>query len=129
MIPTTIKSLPDQAFFSCYSLAAMSIPDNVTTIGSAAFAYCYGLATVAIGKAVTSIGNRAFASCTSLAAIVVDPLNPAYASRDGVLFDRNRFGFNVTGTAGIPIVVEASTNLAGGGWTSLRSCTLTNGSI
>jgi len=41
----------------------------------------------------------------------------------------NRFGFNIVGTAGIPIVVEASTNLAGAPWTVLQSCTLTNGLI
>lgn len=40
----------------------------------------------------------------------------------------NRFGFTVTGTASIPIVIDASTSL-GGPWTSLQSCNLTNGSI
>ena len=41
----------------------------------------------------------------------------------------NRFGFTLTGTADIPIVVEATTNVAGGPWTSLLNGTLTNGSI
>jgi hypothetical protein len=41
----------------------------------------------------------------------------------------NRFGFNITGTTNIPIVVEACTNLASASWTSLQTCTLTNGSI
>jgi hypothetical protein len=41
----------------------------------------------------------------------------------------NRFGFGITGEANIPIVVEATTNLAGGSWVPLQTCTLTNGSI
>jgi hypothetical protein len=45
----------------------------------------------------------------------------------GVLSDQ--FGFTITGTPNIPIVVEASTNLKGASWTPLRSCSLTNGSI
>jgi len=41
----------------------------------------------------------------------------------------NQFGFTITGTANIPIVVEASTDLASASWTSLQTCTLTNGLI
>ena len=39
----------------------------------------------------------------------------------------NQFGFNITGTSNIPIVVEACTNLASPVWTALQSLTLTNG--
>ena len=38
----------------------------------------------------------------------------------------NRFGFNITGTPNIPIVLEAAADL-GGAWTVLRSLNLTNG--
>ena len=41
----------------------------------------------------------------------------------------NRFGFNITGTANIPLVVEASTNSANPVWVPLQTCALTNGSI
>jgi hypothetical protein len=41
----------------------------------------------------------------------------------------NQFGFTITGTANIPIVVEGCTNLANARWTALQGCTLTNGSI
>jgi hypothetical protein len=41
----------------------------------------------------------------------------------------NPFGFTITGTTNIPIVVEASTNLRNGAWSPLQTCTLTNGSI
>jgi hypothetical protein len=39
------------------------------------------------------------------------------------------FGFNITGTTNIPIVLEACTNLANPAWISVQSCTLTNGSL
>jgi hypothetical protein len=41
----------------------------------------------------------------------------------------NRFGFSITGTTGIPIVLEACTNLPSPVWESLQSGTLTNGSV
>jgi hypothetical protein len=41
----------------------------------------------------------------------------------------NRFGFNITGTANIPIAVSACTDSANPFWTALQTCTLTNGSI
>jgi hypothetical protein len=41
----------------------------------------------------------------------------------------NGFGFNIAGTADIPLVIEASTDLASRSWVTLQSCTLTNGSI
>ena len=39
----------------------------------------------------------------------------------------NSFGFNITGTTNVPIVVEACTNLANAMWTPLLTLTLTNG--
>jgi hypothetical protein len=39
------------------------------------------------------------------------------------------FGFNINGTANIPLVIEASPDHLAGPWVSLQSCTLTNGSI
>jgi len=41
----------------------------------------------------------------------------------------NQFGFNITGTNNIPVVVEVSANLANPLWTPLQNLTLTNGSF
>jgi hypothetical protein len=54
-----------------------------------------------------------------------DALIQAAAANFGV--QNNQFGFNITGTANLPIVVEACTNLANPAWTPLQSLTLTNG--
>jgi len=56
--------------------------------------------------------------------------NPQAQTHDSSFGVRsNRFGFNIAGTAGIPLVVETTTNLSGAGWTIVQNCTLTNGSI
>ena len=41
----------------------------------------------------------------------------------------NGFGFAITGTPNIPILVEACTSLPSASWISLKTCTLTNGSV
>ena len=41
----------------------------------------------------------------------------------------SRFGFYIAGPSSVPITVRASTNLASTTWTTVQSCTLTNGSI
>jgi hypothetical protein len=45
--------------------------------------------------------------------------NPHVANDPDLGVKTNGFGFNIIGTAGIPLVVEASANLDGGGWTVL----------
>lgn len=60
-------------------------------------------------------------------AVLWNPQPQTHDSSFGVR--TNRFGFNITGTAGIPLVVETTTNLSGGVWTIVQNCTLTNSSI
>jgi hypothetical protein len=56
--------------------------------------------------------------------------NPQIQASDASFGVRpNSFGFNITGTADIPLVIEASTNFAAGLWVPLQSCTLTNGLV
>ncbi len=66
------------------------IPNSITNIGSSAFSSCTGLTNVTIGAGVTTIGSQALSYCTSLTAIMVDPLNSAYSSADGLLFNKNQ---------------------------------------
>ena len=53
-----------------------------------------------------------------------NPLIQATGSSFGV--QTNHFGFNITGTSYIPIVVEACTNLANPTWTPLQRLWLTS---
>jgi hypothetical protein len=59
--------------------------------------------------------------------VLWNPLIQPGASGFGV--KTNHFGFYITGTRNIPIVIEASTNLAGSVWTPLQTLRLTNGSV
>jgi len=57
----------------------------------------------------------------------VDPLIQVAGGTFGVR--NNQFGFNITGSANIPVVVQACTNLAVPLWVPLQAVTLTNGSF
>jgi hypothetical protein len=89
-LPATVTSVGPAAFMSCSGLTGLTLSTNLSSIGDQAFMSCAGLTSVTIPKLVTSIGIQAFAECTSLLSIAVDPLNPAYSSMSGVLFDKNQ---------------------------------------
>jgi BspA type Leucine rich repeat region (6 copies) len=66
----------------------------------------------------------------SLGGLPVVLWNPTIQTRDARFgVGSNQFGFTITGTSNIPVVVEACTNLAGATWTPLFTGTLTNGSL
>jgi len=89
-LPNNVKSIGEFAFDGCPLNGHFIIPDSVTHIGKEAFAASRNLTSITIPKRVTSIGDRAFGSCINLTAITVDPLNPVYSSRDGILFNKNQ---------------------------------------
>ena len=66
IIPDSVTSIGNKAFYYCKSLTSVTIPDSVTTIGEAAFAGCDSLTSVTIPDSVTTIGDRAFYNCSSL---------------------------------------------------------------
>ena len=65
------------------------IPNSVTSIGDYAFYGCSNLTSVTIGNRVNWIGYDAFVACSSLAAFTVDGNNPAYGTEAGVLFNKD----------------------------------------
>ncbi|MDR0574496.1 MAG: leucine-rich repeat domain-containing protein [Tannerella sp.] len=85
-----VTGIGDRAFQDCYSLASVTVSGSVTRIGDEAFIQCGKLTSVTIPEGVTSIGNNAFYYCITLAAIDVDENNAAYASENGVLFNKTK---------------------------------------
>jgi hypothetical protein len=71
-------------------IATLVISEGVTSIGEYAFSDCSGLTSVTIPNSATSIGERAFYDCSGLTAIDVSTDNVAYASEDGVLFNKTK---------------------------------------
>ena len=71
VIPSSVTSIGDWAFYGCNSLSEIVIPSSVTSIGECAFVACCSLSEIVIPSSVTSIGNGAFSSCRSLSEIVI----------------------------------------------------------
>ena len=65
-----------------------TIPDGVVRFGRAAVRDCTALTSVIVPASTTNLGSGAFAVCRSLTSIVVAADNPAYSTRNGVLFDK-----------------------------------------
>lgn len=84
-LPDSITSIPSCAFYNCSSLLAVEMPAKVTQIGSKAFALCYLLPSVTIPSTVTEIAENVFLQCTSLTEITIPnsvTSIAAYAFRD-----------------------------------------------
>ncbi len=71
VIPDSVTSIGDGAFFGCSSLTSIKIPNSVTSIGSSAFSGCSSLRSIKIPNSVTSIGYNAFSGCSSLESMVI----------------------------------------------------------
>jgi len=80
IIPNSVTSIGDYAFYGCLSLNSVTIPNSVTNIGAYAFASksigigingTMQLSSIAIPDSVTNIGEKAFFGCTKLANVTI----------------------------------------------------------
>ena len=103
IIPNSVTSIGDFAFYCCNNLTSVTIPDSVTTIGESAFAangstssslttitipdsvtsigsyaflFCDYLKSVTIGKSITTIGDGVFSDCYRLSIVYCKAINP-----------------------------------------------------
>lgn len=86
---TSLTSIGSSAFSGCEALTSVVFPASLTSIGGGAFYYCVALTSVAFPASLTSIGYYAFSGCEALTNLTVDEGNPAFASRDNVLYSKN----------------------------------------
>jgi hypothetical protein len=146
MIPNRVTSIGAIAFLYCTSLNSVIIGSSVTNIEDSAFFYCTNLTGIYFqGNAPTPTNDTSVFSYDTNATVYYLPGTAGWGSTfDGlptVLWNpqaqndasfgvqNNQFGFNITGTTNIPIVVEATTDLTQPSWTPLLTGTVTNGSI
>jgi hypothetical protein len=146
-IPGSIVSIGSQAFYSCAGLVSVVIPSSVTAIGDNAFSSCNSLTAVYFNGNAPSVGSYSFSGTTTVyclpgttgwgLTISSRPVvlwNPRAQTSDASFGVRtNQFGFNITGSSNLVIVVEACANLATSVWTPVGTNTLntfigTNGS-
>jgi hypothetical protein len=145
-IPCAITEIQDGTFLGCTGLTNVIISKSVTNIGFQTFSECYTLKSVYFsGNAPVIGGLSTFEYDTNAilyylpgtsgwddfstnAGVPVVLWNPQIQTADGNFGMRNsQFGFDITGTVGIPIALEACTNLANPVWVPLQTLTLTNG--
>jgi hypothetical protein len=90
-IPDSVTSIGMQAFNYCSTLPSIIIPDSVESIGASGFTYDNRLATVSIGSGVASIGRSAFYGCRGLTSITVEATTPPSLGADAFDYTNNTF--------------------------------------
>ncbi len=141
---------PLGAFAFCTGLTNVVVGKGLQFLGSGTFRFCSNLAGVYFRGDTPTPGYSMFGDfifqSADLATVYYLPGTTGwastYAGRPTALWNpqmltgngnfgvqQGRFGFNIAGTPGIPIVVEASVNPAAGSWSSVHECTVTNGLI
>ena len=66
-----VTSIGPCAFYCCFTLSSVVIPNSVTSIGQDAFCGCSLLSSVVIPNSVTNIEDGAFHRCYSLSPVVI----------------------------------------------------------
>ena len=134
----------EYVFASCTSLTSITIPPRLTNLGDHMFASSTNLTSVYFKGNAPTPDPTAFDNDNNLTVYYLPGTTgwgSTFASRPTVLWNpqvqstratfgvrTNRFGFNITGTSNLVIVVEASTNLANPLWSPVATNTLTSGS-
>jgi hypothetical protein len=90
VLADSATSVGSWAFGGGVNLAAVARPASVASLGERAFSGCSALKAMALPASVASIGSTAFISCPALPAISVEEANAAYASEEGVLYNKDK---------------------------------------
>ncbi len=69
-MPSSLRTIGDEAFNLCYNLADAAIPPGVTSIGTRAFGYCR-LTTVTIPPGLATMGNGIFGGNSYLTSVTI----------------------------------------------------------
>jgi hypothetical protein len=144
-LPGSVSSIGEAAFMSCTGLVKVTIGDSVLGIAVGAFRYCTSLTSVYFQGNAPLADSSAFEGDDYLTVYYLPGTTgwgPFFADRPTVLWNprvqtgnasfgaqTNQFGFTITGTSNIVVVVEASANLANPIWSPLQTNTLTGASL
>ena len=90
VIPAEVTSIKEESFADAGRLTSVKFPAGLVSIENYAFAGCSALNAITIPAAVKTISRNAFSHMPSLTEITVEGANTAYASVEGVLFDKTK---------------------------------------
>ena len=96
VIPVSVTSIGDYAFYGCTYLTSVTIPAIVTSIGGFAFFDCTALTSITIPNSVISIGNNAFYGCTSLVTVYLPAQFADTYTSFGLTASQVNFGMTLT---------------------------------
>jgi hypothetical protein len=146
-LPNGITNVGEEAFEGCTGLTSVTIPNSVTSIGEYAFAGCSGLTgCYFLGNAPQLESQNVFYNDDQATVFYLPgttgwgttfggrPTAPWYLPNPVILdfgpsfgVQTNRFGFIISWATNVPVIVEASTNLANPTWSPVSTNTLTSG--
>lgn len=147
-LPSSLTTISESAFQYDYNLTQIFMGSGLTNIEDYALYGCFDLAGIyfqgkAPGVETASFGTSGnydpatlyylpgttgwSSSLGGLNALLWNPQAQTSGAAFGVR--TNRFGFNITGTANIPVEVQATTNLINATWSSVFTGSITNGSV
>ena len=59
-LPSSLKTIGNDAFLGCYGLTSVVIPEGVTSVGAYAFEQCSAIKTITVPASATKFGDHAF---------------------------------------------------------------------
>lgn len=144
-IPNSVTGTGYGLFLMCMSLTNVTVGNHITNIANGMFSVCSSLGTVYFKSDAPTLGLEVFLANT-IATVFYLPgatgWSPTFGGRPTMLWNpqiqasqaslgvgASGFSFTIIGTTDIPVMVEASVGLESRAWLSLKSCTITNGSV
>ena len=121
-VPSSIKSIYDEAFSECKTLESVSVKSKINTVPIDAFRNCVKLKDVTLPKSVTTIAYGAFDHCTALQKVTL-PSSLKKIETGAFIFCKSLSKVEVNGGANNTKLNEIGYK-AFGGCTKLKSLTI-----
>jgi hypothetical protein len=143
-IPEGVRIIATNAFLACSALTSVVFPASLVGIQAIAFNLCPNLTALFFLGNAPGVGAGALSGATNAIVYYLPATTgwgPSFGGRPTRLWNpqiltgaadfgvlSNQFGFTMTGSSGLVVVVEAGTNLASPAWYPAGTNTLTDGS-
>lgn len=87
ILPLTLQTLGNRAFYNCSSLSDITIPEELTKVASEAFAYCSSLSAINYDNncQTDTLEENCFAFCTSLVSVTLPKMLSARTATTGAV--------------------------------------------